>query len=154
MIDSLRRPRSVPHVHRPCVSTFGLAAAGNYLLAPGSPERTGEVRGSTAKGETNVQSGAVRTVGLDTASKGATAPSSVLGDHRDSQTTTTEPQDRAETITSHLDAIETATDDGPAIKAGVTRQAIEQRLDELVVNRRSVKTLTGTLNSPSLDYTR
>jgi hypothetical protein len=70
-----------------------------------------------------------------------------------SQTTTTEPQDRAETITSHLDAIETATEDGPAVKAGVTRQAIEQRLDELVVNRRSVKTLTGTLN-PSFSIIR
>jgi hypothetical protein len=50
-----------------------------------------------------------------------------------SQTTTTELQDRAETITSHLDAIETAADDGQAVGAGVTRQAIEQRLDELVV---------------------
>ena len=50
-----------------------------------------------------------------------------------SQTPTTELQDRAETITSHLDAIETAADDGPAVGAGVTRQAIEQCLDELVV---------------------
>nr|WP_240137809.1 hypothetical protein [Salinigranum salinum] len=52
-----------------------------------------------------------------------------------SQTTTTELQDRAETITSHLDAIETAADDGQAVGAGVTRQAIEQRLDELVAHR-------------------
>ena len=52
-----------------------------------------------------------------------------------SQTPTTELQDRAETITSHLDAIETAADDGPAVGAGVTRQAIEQRLDELVAYR-------------------
>jgi hypothetical protein len=50
-----------------------------------------------------------------------------------SQTTTAELQDRAETITSHLDAIETATDDDQAVGGGVTRQAIEERLDELVV---------------------
>jgi hypothetical protein len=52
-----------------------------------------------------------------------------------SQTTTTEQQDRAETITSHLDAVETAADDGSAVGAGITRQAIEQRLDELVAHR-------------------
>ena len=52
-----------------------------------------------------------------------------------SQTTTTELQDRAETITSHLDAIETAADDGQAVEAGVTRQTIEQRLDEIDAHR-------------------
>jgi len=53
-----------------------------------------------------------------------------------SQTTTTELQDRAETITTHLDEIATpASDDASAVKVGHTRQEIEQRLDELVAHR-------------------
>ena len=73
-----------------------------------------------------------------------------------SQTTTTELQDRAETITSHLDAIETAADDGQAVGAGVTRQAIEQRLDELVAHRvpmdEAVRTLVrGVVHEAGLE---
>jgi len=73
-----------------------------------------------------------------------------------SQTPTTELQDRAETITSHLDAIETAADDGPAVEAGVTRQAIEQRLDELVAHRipmdEAVRTVVrGVVNEAGLE---
>jgi hypothetical protein len=69
-----------------------------------------------------------------------------------SQMTTTELQDRAETITSHLDAIETAADDGPAVGAGITRQAIEQRLDELVAHRVPMDecVLTGTVPDRSV----
>nr|WP_185977388.1 hypothetical protein [Haloglomus irregulare] len=53
-----------------------------------------------------------------------------------SQTTTPELQDRAETITTHLDEIATpASDDASAVKVGHTRQEIEQRLDELVAHR-------------------
>jgi len=52
-----------------------------------------------------------------------------------SQTTTTELQDRAETITTHFDAITTSPSDASALKGGTTRQAIEQRLDELVAHQ-------------------
>jgi len=53
-----------------------------------------------------------------------------------SQTTTTELQDRAETITTHLDEIATpASDDASAVEVELTRQEIEQRLDELVAHR-------------------
>jgi len=74
-----------------------------------------------------------RDVALETASRYAAARRASSENIEMSQTPTTELQDRAETITSHLDAIETAADDGPAVGAGVTRQAIEQCLDELVV---------------------
>ena len=75
-----------------------------------------------------------------------------------SQTPTTELQDRAETITSHLDAIETAADDGPAVEAGVTRQAVEQRLDELVAHRvpvdEAVRTvIRGVMRDAGLEQT-
>ena len=53
-----------------------------------------------------------------------------------SQTNMAELQDRAETIATHLDAIATpASDDASAIEGGITRQEIEQRLDELVAHR-------------------
>ena len=53
-----------------------------------------------------------------------------------SQTTTTELQDRAETITTHLDEIATpASDDASAVEVELTRQDIEQLLDELVAHR-------------------
>jgi hypothetical protein len=53
-----------------------------------------------------------------------------------SQTTMTELQDRAETITTHLDEVATpASDDASAVEVGLTRQEIEQRLDELVAHR-------------------
>jgi len=52
-----------------------------------------------------------------------------------SQTITTELRDCAETITTHLDAIETPEGKDPAVEAGVTQQEIEQHLDELVAHR-------------------
>nr|WP_262342755.1 hypothetical protein [Haloplanus rubicundus] len=52
-----------------------------------------------------------------------------------SQTTTTELQDRAETIITHFDAITTSLSDGLALEGEITRQAIEQRLDELVAHQ-------------------
>jgi len=52
-----------------------------------------------------------------------------------SQTTTTELQDRAETITSHFDAITMSPSDESALEGETTRQAIEQNLDKLVAHQ-------------------
>ena len=62
-----------------------------------------------------------------------------------SQTITTELQDRAETITTHLDAITAPTDEAPAVEAGITRQEIEQRLDKLVAHHVSVDEAVRTV---------
>lgn len=54
-----------------------------------------------------------------------------------SQTTTTETelQDRAETITTHLDAMTGPASDAAAVEAEITRQEIGQRLDDLVAHQ-------------------
>ena len=53
-----------------------------------------------------------------------------------SQTTTIELQDRAETISTHLDEIATpANNNASAVERDLTRKEIEQRLDELVAHR-------------------
>jgi len=74
-----------------------------------------------------------------------------------SQTTTTELQDRAETITSHFDAITMSSSDGLELEGEITRQAIEQRLDELIAHQvpvdEAVRTVVrGVMRDTGLEW--